>query len=76
MTTMKERGTSHEALAKETGLAMGIVTKMRRDGRRPNTDAFLALCHWSKAEPMRFHIQQQQTPEKHRQKANPFSGLM
>jgi Cro/C1-type HTH DNA-binding domain len=73
--TMKERGTSHQALAKETGLALGTITRMRREQRRPATDAFLALCHWSNADPMRFHMQQKAS-EALPQKASPFAGLI
>lgn len=71
--TMKQRGTSHEALSAETGLSLGLVSRMRSDGRRPTADAFLALCHWSNTDPMRFHLlpstQQPAT-------SSPFAGLM
>lgn len=68
---MKARGVTHEALARETGLSVGMVTKMRKDGRRPTTDAFLALCHWLGADPMRFHMERRESSVK----ASPFSGL-
>lgn len=70
VSTMKERGTSHEALARETGLSMGLITKMRRYGSRPTADAFLALCHWLKAEPMQFHLMPTEP------QTGPFAGLI
>lgn len=73
LAVMKERGTSHEALAAETGLSLGMVTRMRRDGRRPTADAFLALCHWANADPMRFHILPS-TPKP--ETGGPFAGLI
>lgn len=73
--TMKCRGTSHEALSKETGLAIGMVTRMRRDRRRPTADAFLALCHWSGVDPMKFHMEPKKA-EMVTDPSNPFAGLM
>lgn len=74
--TMKERRTTHKALAEETGLAMGLVKKMRRDGRRPTADAFLALCHWANADPMRFHVLPGAQVKPPAIPAGPFDGLI
>lgn len=70
--TMEQRGTSHEQISAETGLALGMVTRMRRDGRRPTADAFLALCHWANADPMRFHMLPADKPTT----SGPFAGLI
>lgn len=73
--TMKQRGTTHEALSAETGLSLGMVSRMRRDGRRPTADAFLALCHWANTDPMRFHVLPTAKAKPTGDHCHPFTGL-
>lgn len=72
MDTMKQRGSTHQQLCDEIGLGLGTLSRMRREGRRPTADTFLALCHWSNADPMQFHMLPTDQPEV----SGPFAGLV